>query len=128
MSDLAQWVRDEQAALWRELDEAIRSAVNGYWSMRAAYVARRIVEAARLVGPTEPDEVLWPLVGGGIYEALLDIGGVTHEPLTPAYLRETEAVMRDHGGTQEGCRLRYAQTVASMTEPREVRFIRDGDG
>jgi hypothetical protein len=125
---LIEWVKDEQAALWRELDEAIRRAVNGYWSMQAAYVARRIVEAARLVGPTHPDSVLWSLTGGGVYDALLDVGGVEHDPLTPEYLRETETVMCDHGGSQEACRLRMAQTIAAMTQPREVVYIRDGEG
>jgi hypothetical protein len=125
---LAEWVRDEQSALWRELDHAIRWAANGYWSMQAANVARRIVEAARLVGPTDPDEVLWSLTGSGVYDALLSVGEIDHEPLTHDYLRETERVMRDHGGSQEALRLQFAQTIAAMTEPREVRYIRDGDG
>lgn len=125
---LAEWVRDEQAALWRELDHAIRWAANGYWSMQSAYVARRIIEAARLVGPTPPDEVLWSLTGGGVYDALLRVGEIEQEPLTHEYLRETEQVMRDRGGSQEALHQQFAQTIAAMTEPREVRFIRDGDG
>lgn len=127
-SALAEWIKDEQAALWRELDEAIRRAANGRWSMQAAYVARRIVEAARLAGPTNPDEVLWPLTGSGVYDALLEIGQVEHTPLAPAYLRETESLMREHGGSQEALRIQFAQTIAAMTDPCEVRFIRDGDG
>ena len=125
---LAAWVRDEQDALWRELNEAIRLATNGRWSMQAAYVARRIVEAARLVGPTHPNAVLWTLTGSGIYDALLEVGAIEHEPLTPEYLRDTEEIMRDHGGSQEALRIQFAPTIASMTEPREVRYIRDGDG
>jgi hypothetical protein len=126
--EMAAWIRDEQNALWRELDEAIRRAINGRWSMQAAYVARRIVEAARLVGPTHPSEVLWTLTGSGIYDALLDVGAIEHEPLTLEYLRETEEIMRDHGGSQEALRIQFGQTIAAMTDPREVRYIRDGDG
>lgn len=125
---LAEWVKDEQADLWSELSTAIRSATNGCWSIQAANVSRRIVESARLVGPTHPNAIAWPLVGGGIYETLLDIGEIQHEPLTPAYFRETEEVMREHGGSHEALRIQFSQTIAAMTDPREVRYIRDGDG
>lgn len=124
--EMAAWVRDEQDALWRELDEAIRRAVNGVWSIQAGYVARRIVEAARLVGPTHPDGVLWRLTGSGIYDTLLDVGEIEHEPLTPEYLRETEALMSEHGGSQEALRIQSAATIAAMTDPREARDIREG--
>jgi hypothetical protein len=122
---LSAWVRDEQDALWRELDEAIGRAINGAWSMQVADVARRIVQAARLVGPTPPDEVLWTLTGSGIYDALLKVGEVEHEPLTPEYLRETEQRMRDHGGTQEALHAQFSRTISAMTEPSEAHYIRD---
>jgi len=123
---LASWIRDEQQILWRELDTAIERAADGRWSMRAADVACRIVEAARLVGPTPHDDVLWTLTAGGVYEALLDIGGIEHEPLTPEYLRATERIMRDRVGTVDELRALQKSTITAMREPREARYIRSG--
>lgn len=128
---LTHWIVGEQATLWRELADAIRRANNGVWSIHASDIARRIVGAARLVGPTPPDDVLWTLTGSGIYDTLLTVGALGHEPLTHEYLRQTEELMRAHGGdesgneTEEALRIQFAPTVAAMTSSREVSYIRD---
>lgn len=74
---LVAWVREEQVILWTDLETAIGSAIDGAWSIRAGNVARRIVEAARLVGPTPHGEISYRLVAGGVYAAVLNAGGIT---------------------------------------------------
>lgn len=131
MSDpaaLEAFVRDEQVHLWTDLDEAIRSAINGVWSMRAANVACRIVVAARLVGPTPNGEAPWTLVAGGVYEAVLNAGGVTPDlPPDEAEWQRLDALMADHGGTRETIRPMMAATVEAIRSPRETAWI-NGDG
>jgi hypothetical protein len=119
---LTAWVRAEQASLWRDLDNHIRHAHNGYWSTGAEAVAVRIITAARLVGPTPPRDVAWSLVGGGVYRALLDIAGVPCAALTDTYLTRTQAQMAEQGSL-EVLQRAYALTVAAMTAPRSVHAL-----
>jgi hypothetical protein len=125
-TDWLTWIRDEQAALWHDLDEAIRSAINGRWSMAAANVARRAVGAARLVGPTPIDSVPWVLVAGGVYEAVLLAGGTTPAMPDDAEWERLDEVMRDHGGTRAQINDRMAGTVAAINTDRERNWIAQG--
>lgn len=126
-TDMAEWVREEQANLWQELLDAIRSAANGAWSMKSANVARRIIEAARLVGPTPHGEAPWALTAAGIYETLLGIGGIDVDLPDEAEWRRIEELMAEHGPSREAARIQFAQTIAHMTSPGEARYIRDGE-
>ncbi|PZG12956.1 hypothetical protein C1I95_24755 [Micromonospora craterilacus] len=127
MTDIADWVREEQDLLWSDLNEAINRAIDGTWSQQAAGIARRIVEAARLVGPTEYGEVGWSLLAGGVYEAVLTAGGIT--PVLPdgQGWRRFDAVMAGSGGTRAALSRRYAGTVAAINTPREQNWINGGD-
>jgi len=124
---LADWIREEQADLWSDLDNAIQTAVNGAWSMHASNVARRIVSAARLVGPTPHGEIPWPLVAGGVYEAVYTAGGVPADVLDEAEWQQSDALMADSGGTRATERPRYAATVAAIGSVRERNYI-SGEG
>lgn len=124
---LVAWVRDEQVALWGDLNEAIRGAANGAWSIHAANVARRIVEAARLVGPVPHGEIPWSLVAGGVYAAVLTAGGFTPElPDEPEWQR-LDALMAEHGTTRATALPEFAATVAAISSDRERNWINGGD-
>ena len=92
---LRRFVRKTQASDWEALDQALRDAIDGVWSMAASNLAARIVAAARLVGPTPPKSVPWRLVSGGVYDAVLDVGEVPHASLTPEFVAETDARMAE---------------------------------
>lgn len=74
--DLVDWIKEEQASLWHDLYLAQRLAADGVWSIGCSDNARRIVTAARLVGPTPWGDVPWKLVVGGVYDAVLTAGGI----------------------------------------------------
>ena len=48
---------DEQRALWDDLAEAMRRAINGMWSMECDWKCERIMATARLVGWSSEDEM-----------------------------------------------------------------------
>lgn len=114
MSDsLRKFVEDEQMLLWDDLDKAIRYSVNGIWSIQATAVAGRIVDAARLVGPTPWERIQWPLLAGGVYAKLLTLAGLE----VPAVDWERlETRMESHGGTREFLTSGYAATLDAITE------------
>ena len=93
---LRRFVRRTQASDWDALDQALRDAIDGVWSMAASNLAARIVAAARLVGPTPPKSVPWRLVSGGVYDAVLDAGEVPHPSLNPEFVAETDARMAEY--------------------------------
>ncbi|MEU8334824.1 hypothetical protein [Micromonospora tulbaghiae] len=124
---LSEWAREEQADLWHDLNEAINRAVNGAWSMQAANIARRIIAAARLVGPTPHGEIPWPLVAGGVYHAIYDAGNIPADVLDETEWRQSDALMADSAGTRATKRPRFAATVASINTERERKWI-SGEG
>lgn len=123
MGTVSEWIAEEQACLWHDLDEAIRQAINGAWSMGAANVAQRIVGAARLVGATPPGEVPWRLAAGGVYEAVLTAGGLTPEMPDDDEWRRLDALMRNHGGPRATIQPQMAATVAAINTERERAWI-----
>jgi hypothetical protein len=127
MDDLVKWVREEQVVLWDDLYEAIGSSVNGAWSIRAANVARRIVEAARLVGPTPHGEIHYSLVAGGVYEAVLAAGGIESELPDEQEWQRLDLLMAKHGVTRATAQPRLAATVAVINSDRERNWINGGE-
>jgi hypothetical protein len=125
-NDLKQWIEDEQCSLWTDLESAIHSSYNGVWSMHCAETARRIVGAARLVGPTPIAEVPWVISGSGIYEALLHLAEITPGSLIESDLSSAEKLMtkESYPGRKE-LRERYARTLAYLAKPSEVAYILD---
>lgn len=126
MSAEYEWIKDEQTMLWADLSEAIDDALNGVWSMQAANIALRIVQAARLVGPTHPYEVQWPLVQGEVYRAVLEVAGLPLHPILSdrSEMDRTDRMMKGCDRTQSAAR--YAATVCAIRSTREAAFIRDG--
>lgn len=124
LGQLEQVLREEQASLWYDLDRALRDANNGVWSIEASDVAQRIARIARHVYSTPWDSVPWDLVAGGVFEAVLQAGGVVPILPSPAMIKETEPLMTPHGGTVEQHRARFAATVEKIRTDRETRDIR----
>lgn len=124
---LREFARSEQSHLWDELAEAIRRAINGCWSMAASNVARRIVEAARLVGPTPYGNTNWSLVAGGVYAAVLNAGGLTAEVPDEEEWTRLDVLMAEHGGTRQTATASYAATVTAINTDRERRWINGED-
>jgi hypothetical protein len=120
------WVRVEQELLWDDLRDAIDGAINRVWSIRAANIARRIVEAARLVGPTPHDGVPWPILAGGVYETILRAGELSPELPDEAEWRRLDELMQRYG-TRATLRPQFAATVAEINTDRERNWINRGD-
>jgi hypothetical protein len=120
--DTREWVCQEQHLLWHDLDNAIRRAINGDWSIEAANIARRIAGAARLTQPTRYGDVPWNLVAGGVYEALLRAGGVTPSMPDQGEWARLDILMARHGTRREH-QAQLAGTVARIQDPRETRWI-----
>ena len=123
VDQLTEWVREEQADLWHDLDQAINSAVNGAWSMQTANIAKRIIAAARLVGPTPHGEIPWPLVAGGVYDAIYDAGNIPADVLDEAEWQRSDELMADSAGTRATERPRFAATVEAINTERERKWI-----
>lgn len=79
---LREFVERTQDVLWDRLDDDLRTAINGEWSIAAANTVINIISAARLVGATSWESVPARLVAGRVWEAVLALGDVEHEPLT----------------------------------------------
>jgi hypothetical protein len=127
---LEEWCRQEQESLWNDLGDAIRGSQNGVWSIQCSNLARRIVEVARLVGPTPWGSVPLPLLAGGVYAAVLRAGDV--QPSAPT--DEEWLAIEDTRGTTGGFGLdrdmelrRYSAVRAAIKAPRETNFIRTGE-
>lgn len=116
------FIRSEQDALWSDLTAAIWTAIDGAWSIKAANTARRIVAAARLVGPTSSSDVDWAMLAGGVYEAVLRAGGLPVALPDAAEWLRLETLMNRYGTLTEW-RDHYARTVATLSSPREQRWI-----
>ena len=112
--DIHEWVRVEQDLLWDQLASALRSAINGVWSIEAANVACRIVGAARLVGPTDPDSVPWTLVGGGVYHDLLDLAAIDYDNPQPEQWDRWDQQMASRSGPRTDIREQFAATREAM--------------
>lgn len=123
---IVDWVRKEQSILWDDLGQAIHSANDGAWSILAAHVARRIIESARLVGPTPHGEIPWSLVAGGVYEAVLTAGGFTPDLPDEQEWQRIDVLMARHGTTRATERPRFAATVAAINTDRERNWINGG--
>jgi hypothetical protein len=116
---VGEFVRAEQVWLWDELDDAIRNAYNGRWSIRCGSVMWRIIEAARLIGAIPHDEVPWRLLAGGVYEAVLNRGGIAHTLPDADEWARLDALMERHG-TRAEHRAKLVYTISSIqTEHKE---------
>lgn len=122
MTNLVDWILDEQEHLWSDLEREIRVAYNGQWSMGASNAACRIISAARLVGSAPYGAVSWALLAGGVYEAVLRAGGLIPELPDEARWRYLEKLMVDYGD-RASLRERYAGTIAAIESPREMALL-----
>ena len=110
---LAEWVADEQENLWDRLRFDIDHALNDVWSIAASCTAARIVQAARLVGPTPRDAVPWALDAGGVYDELLELGRLPHparQTNDDAWVTRTMSAY----GTPQHHRNRYSKTILAL--------------
>lgn len=63
-------MRDELDALWYDLHQAQRDAMNGQWSINCDGLAERIRIFTALVGPTPWEQIQLPLLENGVYQRL----------------------------------------------------------
>jgi hypothetical protein len=109
--DLEHYAREAQVAAWDHLNDALRRAINGVWSIECGGFAIEALRAARLVGPTPPDEVPSNLVGSGIYAQLLALIDIPHQV----------SRLRLEPDLQE----KFARTMVTLThDDREMAYIR----
>jgi hypothetical protein len=71
MSTLTDLLRHEQVQLWGDLDDALRMASNGYWSVGVENKASRIILIAGEVGITPWEKVNYRLLSSGVYSAVV---------------------------------------------------------
>lgn len=124
MSNLSEWIREEQVDLWYDFKYAVDFSNNGYWSMQSANFASRIVSAARLVGASSWRQVPTTLMYSGLMEALYQIAGVEYAAPTPEEIAETTALILRTGGSLPKTEEleRYAMTISRMrSEAVEIR-------
>lgn len=100
-----------QELVWGDLSSAMRLAINGSWSIDCGNKVWRIVPMARLVGPTPPQKLQWPVVASGMYEAILTKAGVE----IPEFDLRDEYwhIMYKYGEPEQLC-VRYAKSVSAM--------------
>ena len=77
---LTQAVCDELEYLWNDLDDAMRYALNGTWSIQCDGLADRIKTLTQLVGPTPWDKVQMSLLENGVYQRIHDELDIRVEP------------------------------------------------
>lgn len=120
--DARAWIAAAQASRWHDLDMDIRNGINTSWSMAAGGTAVEILSAIRLVGPTDPGHIQWPLLAGGVYAAILDVAGVDYDE---AVRLAWEAQMSKYGTLVE-CTARLAGSVAAIRADAD-RLREDAD-
>lgn len=127
MTEAEKWITEEQDSLWSDFDDQLRNAANGVWSMAASNVARRIIGAARLVGPTDPGSIPWRLHAGGVYAAVLTAGGVPVPEFPEEQWAKWDVTMAGHGGSRAKCTGEMAATVAEIQTERETAWLNGED-
>lgn len=86
----------EQERLWDDLNEALRMAINGVWSIGAEGKAHRVVCNVRLIGPIDSGRIAWPLYTSGIYDMLCGFAGREPIHLDQAEFERCDLMMRKH--------------------------------
>lgn len=114
------WIEDEQRLLWDDLKQAITFSLNGIWSIKSSHIACRIVEAARLVGPSPADGINWPILASGVYAQILISGGIA-APAVP-WDNKSYQRMALRYGTREDLAIEYAGTLLAIK--KDAGFIR----
>lgn len=118
---LEEFVAETQRRDWDALDDAVRMAIRGGWSIECGSVAACIRDAALLVGPTAWDEVPWECFASGLYVALLTRFGVTDASLPDkTTLARTYSNMDKHFDRAQFARMRHhAARVGDLSIPSE---------
>ncbi len=88
---LEESARVEQEQLWSDLDNAVRFAHNGSWSVQCDNLAWRITNLAAFVGATSWGQVSVTLLRSGVYERILTEAGRPYEPIDWDAVERTEA-------------------------------------
>jgi hypothetical protein len=71
--------------------------------------------------------VPWPLVAGGVYDAVLAAGNVPHVMPDDAEWSRLDGLMTESCGTVAHCQAQHAQTVEQIRTPRETAWINGED-
>lgn len=112
---LENYIVRDQELLWSQLADAIDNATNRVWSIACEHIVSRIVENVALIGPIHRDRVPWPMLGGGIYFAVLDALELEMEEVTEDEWLKYEKLMAAYGRNRQALIERYAQTWAQIT-------------
>jgi hypothetical protein len=68
--------REELQWLWADLAVAVRSALNGTWSVHCEAIEDRIKALTPLVGPTPWEQIQIPLLETGTYQRIHEELGI----------------------------------------------------
>ena len=93
-TDLKDATQKELIYLWSDLEEAIRQAANGRWSMRCDWLTERIVALSRIVGVTPWGQAPLTLLTSGTYQGVLSAAGFTYPEPDMAKVQEMLASVR----------------------------------
>jgi hypothetical protein len=69
----AQLLDHMQRVLWYKLNNDLRQAINGYWSIAAESTVHNIVWLARHQGVLSAGHIQVPLLKGGVYHAVCEL-------------------------------------------------------
>lgn len=81
-------VQDDLICLWSDLDEAMRRALHGGWSMECDWLTERIVTFTQLAGVTPWEEVPTSLVLDGTYQGIMMSAGFGAPEIDLEYVRD----------------------------------------
>lgn len=70
LNELIEVCREELDCLWDDLNDAVRDAINGEWSINCGGLEERIKALTKLVGPTSWESVHIPLLESGVYQRI----------------------------------------------------------
>lgn len=65
-----------QSVLWDTLQDNIRRALNGYWSIACEGTVERLVWLIRMRGVISADKINIPILKGGVYHAVCELAQV----------------------------------------------------
>lgn len=88
---LEEAARNEQIQLWGDLEQAVRNALRGGWSIQCDNLAWRITSLAIFVGATPWGDVSVRLLRSGVYERILTEADIPYPPIDWEAVTLTEA-------------------------------------
>lgn len=87
---LEKYIRQVQQEQWNRLEQDIRQAINGHWSIATEHQVLWLEESIELVGPISWKRVSWNVVKSGLYLAVVEATHPDAGPTGPEFAKTDE--------------------------------------